>query len=166
MTSVTDRALARLKASSQNRISTNSSLGDIPIGCTRYTARSRTDSSMRTNVLPSEKRITVDLPTGQPRYLHIRSAKACPPLPAKMDTLALPTISPIPLLIIRGPGVRPKIIRTAISAPFSPALLSKSSPDSAPLNPRFFARKPFKRRALAKNTLEPALLLPLKPTSC
>ena len=66
MISVQDSALERLKASIQNRISTNSSLECMPMGCTRKTSRSRTVSLTRTNVLPSENVMTSEEPSGLP----------------------------------------------------------------------------------------------------
>ena len=55
MTTVTDAALARLSASTQNSSSMKLSLAGREVPWTRKTSRPRTFSSTRTNTLPSEK---------------------------------------------------------------------------------------------------------------
>src|SRR5690606_10821371 len=84
MTTVTEWALALLKASIQNKISTNSSFGFKPIGCMKKISFSRTVSFIRTNKFPSEKRMVSDLPFCTPKYVHTLFAKAIPVLPEKI----------------------------------------------------------------------------------
>ena len=84
MIAVTEFALALFSASIQKRISTNSSFGFMPIGCTTYTSLLRTVSLIRRNMLPSEKLITSESPSSVPRYLHIFLLNPMPDDPANI----------------------------------------------------------------------------------
>src|SRR5215471_18290590 len=109
MTTVTDSALARFKASVQNRSSMKLSLVGKTVDCTRYTWRPRTFSLTRTNKFPSEKRTTSPAPGWVPRYSQILRVSLGLPLPPKMtrsSSIVRHLIGARIFLVVEQPGFK------------------------------------------------------------